>query len=355
MEVAGSFLRRRGGKWVGVVRLRDGARVRQRTKTFGRITKSRALQLLAEWERECSGPSCSMTVGEYCRAYLASIEHTLEPSTVSGYRCSLKHVCEGLGGIPLAGLRPHEVQAWEAELTARGLSSSTVGKAHRILKQVMKHAVESGDLPRNPLSTVKPPRRKAPSPNYLDKAGRDRLLGLLAEMRGPLATAATIALYTGMRRGEVCALRWADVDMGRGEIRVCRSVGVGAGGAYLKEAKTAAGKRCIPMPQALKTALMALQGHSYVIGGDTFYNPTRLGRQWASFAESFGIMGTEGRVCTFHDLRHTYATVAIASGADVRSVAAILGHADASVTLNVYAAADAEAMRRAASLVGRAL
>ena len=66
-------------------------------------------------------------------------------------------------------------------------------------------------------------------------------------------------------------------------------------------------------------------------------------------------MGTEGRPCTFHDLRHTFATIAISEGADVRSVAAILGHANVAMTLNVYASADAEAKRRAAEIVGKAL
>lgn len=353
--IAGATVRRldRPHKpWQGCIRYSDGRRISKVFPWQVVRTKADALKALQEWRAEVEEPSSSMPLPDYCRRYLESIGPSLEPSTVAGYGFSLAHV-EELGSISISSLTPDMVQRWESSMLSRGLSSSTVGKAHRLLKQVMGHAVDAGDLDRNPCGPVKPPKRRAPHPNSLGPDERERLLALLSSMGDcPLRRAAYIALYTGMRRGEICALRWEDLGE---EVRVRRSVGIGRGGAYLKDVKTDAGNRSIPVPERLRAALRASEGDVYVLGGSTFYNPTKLGREWSSFARSFRITGCEGRVCSFHDLRHTYATVAIAHGADVRSVASILGHSDASMTLNVYASADPAAKRRAAEIVGRSV
>lgn len=78
------------------------------------------------------------------------------------------------------------------------------------------------------------------------------------------------------------------------EVRVRRSIGLGRGGAYIKEVKTDAGVRSIPVTERLRTAVRPSEG--YVLGGETFYNPTRLGKQWSSFAAAFGVIGSDGRV-----------------------------------------------------------
>lgn len=335
--------------WQGCIRYSDGKRVSKVFPWQVVRTKADALEALNRWRAELEAPASHEHLMGYCWRYLEALSPSLEPSTASGYRHTMKHIAE-LGDVPLSSLSADAIMAWEASMMGRGLSSSTVGKAHRLLKQVLRHAVECGDLERNPCAPVKPPKRNPPSPNALDAETRARLFSILGSMAPcPLRDAVYIALLTGMRRGEICALRWEDIR--GGSCRVRRSVGIGDSGAYLKVPKTKAGCRTIPWPERLRTAVTASEGHGYVLGGDTFYNPTVLGRQWMGLARAFGIIGTEGRVATFHDLRHTYATVAIAGGADVRSVAAILGHANAAVTLSVYAAADAEAMRRASEVV----
>ena len=90
----------------------------------------------------------------------------------------------------------------------------------------------------------------------------------------------------------------------------------------------------------------------YVIGTiegglNSYMRPKMLWRNWKMLANSMGFVGTQGKVPTFHDLRHTYATVAVASGADIKSVQGLLGHASAKTTLDIYAAHDISAMRRA--------
>lgn len=86
-----------------------------------------------------------------------------------------------------------------------------------------------------------------------------------------------------------------------------------------------------------------------------FYHPDRLTKDWASLAKLLGVRGAAGRLASFHDLRHTWATMFLASGGDVKTAASNLGHANAAMTLNIYASTDPDAKRRAADIVERSM
>lgn len=251
-----------------------------------------------------------------------------------------------------------------------------------ILRQALDAAADDGTIPENPAAkrTVKLPKARREEPNVLDAAGRARIMGKLADAeRTPPVLAAYIAMFTGMRRGEICALTWADVDADAAQIAVTKTIGIKQGGTYLKPPKSDRGRRAVPIPSPLMPilaahklamfaewdALMDAAGvpHDeadfskiYVLGtiDGAYPNPTRLGKAWQALAESWGIDGTQGETVTLHDLRHTYATVAVGGNADVKSVSANLGHATTAITLDIYAADDAEAKRRTAETVARA-
>ena len=357
---------------------------RRKTKKLKAATKTEAKRELAAWRAEmeaeaetgnATGLSPTAAVPDYVADMVDRLEASgaIEPSTVAGYRSTVKHIAAGFPGVAVAELTPAKAQAWEAGMLAEGLSSSTVGKAHRLLKQAMKEAVHLGLLQWNPMEAVRPPKRnpKKPGINALDLDGRTRMLAALEAMeRTPWTMAAIIALYTGLREAEICALRWSDLDEAAGVLWVRRSIGNGKGGTYLKEPKTDRA-RDVAVPPTLaaemgrwkeaRRALYAEAGavmpaNSYVLGfGDRYLNPTALGRQWSTMARALGIKGTEGRIPTFHDLRHTWATMYLTAGGDVKTAASNLGHADASMTLNVYASADPAAKRRAAELTEAAI
>lgn len=178
----------------------------------------------------------------------------------------------------------------------------------------------------------------------------------------PLSIAIELALTTGMRRGEVCALRWSDLG-NDGTIPVNRALGNADGGFYEKEPKTLDSKRTIPLTAFTARALGAIKedkqrickslgvrfGDPYIlgtIGADSKpYNPTQLGKDFAAFCKMNGFD------CTFHDLRHTFATFLIGSGTDVRTVAGYLGHSSVTMTLETYADVDPEAKFSAVSKI----
>jgi integrase len=395
MKYSSAFVRKNRENWYGVLSYKtyetvDGEEVEKWNLTSHKLdatTKQDAKRELSEWwaemERQAEAEADederrSRTVAEYVNDYIDRLadSEAIERTTVLDYRKTANKIAAGFKGVRLQDLKPDMVQRWEARLLKKGQAPSTVGKAHRLLKQAMKDAVNLDIIPKNPVDPVKPPKRKRPHPNALDLDGRTRLLTVLDAMQDtPVTMAARIALYTGMREGEVCGLRWADVDLetdgsGRptgGTISVCRSIGDGEKGTYLKQPKTGH-TRDVPIPAYLADALgrwrsvvraeamaggATFPGEIYVIGDvdGNWYLPHTLGVMWHDLVRPLGIKGTEGRFPTFHDLRHTFATQAIAAGVDVKTVSSILGHANAAMTLNVYASADPDAKRRAAKVI----
>lgn len=179
---------------------------------------------------------------------------------------------------------------------------------------------------------------------------------------GALAVAIEIMLTTCVRRGEACALRWSDFDESKQTITVTHSLGNGEGGFYLKQPKTEE-IRTIPltlhafeMLRNMREDLKWMCGKMKVKLEDSFilgtlesdsrpYNPTQLGKDFAAFCKMNGFD------CTLHDLRHTFATFMIGSGADVRTVADYLGHANPSMTLDIYADVDPEAKQQAVKYI----
>jgi integrase len=404
MEYTNGFVKqlvnRPGQPWVGYVK--DSNR-RQKCKTLrtyvnrnGKTspvkTEDQARTALDQWRTELENaairdadniPQASTPVADYVDGYIDDLEVTqsVEPSTVDGYRKSAKYVRERFSKTPMSDLTTAMVQKWEGGLIKRGLSASTVGKAHRLLKQVCKHAVQVHDLTWNPCDAVKPPRRKAPDPNSLSAQDGARLAMTLAAMEPtPVVTAATLSLFSGMREGEVAGLRWRECDFDNHVIHVRESIGTASGGTFSKTPKTSGSRRDVPLTDQMQTALEARRakmteeceeagidtnsddfeayfGSLYVLGtaDGRWHNPTSLSREWSALASAMGLVGSQGRRVCYHDLRHSFATRAIAAGADVRSVSAVLGHANVSMTLNVYADASPDGKQRASGLVSREL
>ena len=142
-------------------------------------------------------------------------------------------------------------------MSADGYASKSCSKAFSLLKQALKWAVAQDLIAKNPCDFCKPPRRARTPINALSREERTRMLRLAMEAEPqPLGLAAEIALATGMRRGEVCALRRSDLS-DDGTITVSHALGNGPGGFYVKEPKTGSSVRTIPLTKHLDTTLSA--------------------------------------------------------------------------------------------------
>lgn len=326
-------------------------------------------ELILEKELKGSAVTSKLTVRDFLERFVQYKEETkhVELSTILNYKTEVRWICKYIGEVRLCDLTVQQVNDWMAAMVADGYAPKTVSKPFRLLKQALNYAKSMDILIKNPCDFCKPPKRVQGRINSLNRSERTRMLELArAALPTPLALAIEIALNTGMRRGEICALRWSDFNELDHTISVRRALGHGKGGFYEKATKTVSSTRTIPLTNYTFTVLSAMHKDSmyllkslgvskadpYILGSQEPdsrpYNPSRLGKDFTAFCKMNGFE------CTFHDLRHTFATMMIAGGVDVRTVSSYLGHSSASMTLNVYADVDPDAEMAAVAKIEEA-
>lgn len=348
--------------------------------------KKRELELSA-WHEEMEAEAqkdhgaSDELVPDYVRRYIDNLasgsgDH-IQPSTLTVYNSLLKYIEAGFRSVKLQDLDRRKLKAWAGRMGIDGKAPSTIRKAFNLLKAAMGEAVNDELIVTNPCDSIRPgkdiPKIPTREPNVLD-AEQIALLNSFLDAAKPTPTnlGVRLALHTGMREGEICGLKWRNVDLESGVIKVRTVIGRDGGKTYVKEPKTERSKRDIPVSDSIIEALgtrraemarqcqeaaIAFSNDLYVLGKVDGSNlaPHALWEAWKAIAASLGLVGTQGKVPTFHDLRHTYATVAVDNGADPESVAHLLGHSKASMTLDVYATADKDAKILAAKKTSEAL
>ena len=376
MKYSSRGLRRRGDtdKWEVTLSNKDSlsGEIVRSFHTVKARTEKQALKRKDELIRDLDDRGLSagtkMTISELADLYIEykAESGTIERSTLDGYRKQIKAPKRDIGDIRVCDLSIPNVSSWMASMTERGYAPRSAQRPFALLKQMMKYAMAMDLVTKNPCEFCKPPKIQRKKVNALSREERTRMMKLAREAEpAPLGLAIELALTTGMRRGEICGLRWS--DLGDCEVTVNRTLAFSGGTLYVKEPKTTESCRTIPLTPRLFAVLEAMRkdaayvaaqvgakfGDPYILGtqdGDRSrpYHPTALSKEFRSFCK---INAFE---CTFHDLRHTFATMMIAGGTDVRTVASYLGHSNIAMTLNTYAEVDPEAKRAAVSKVSEA-
>jgi len=326
------------------------------------------------------------TVGELLDKWLEHIEGLgRRPSTIAGYRAKIGHAIRpALGCVKLSKLRSDTLDARYRAWTEDGLAPATVRQYHAIISAALHQAEKWDWIDRSPARrATAPPARQAPM--HLPTPAQLSTMVRAAEDSDPLlAKSIALAALTGMRRGELCALRWSDVDLEAGTIRVDRALTVIEGKAHLGPTKTHQARRValddvgvetlrrrrVEMEQLAGEAQSPLIDDPFVLSlnadGARPVNPDTLTHRFSALCrklEAPARMRNRGRelkeserwAFRFHDLRHFSVTTLIAAGVDVRTVAERHGQAQATMTLNRYAHALPERDRAAAVILGRAL
>lgn len=260
-----------------------------------------------------------------------------------------RHLIPALGDRPLAALERRDAVEFVAAMAARGLSASTTRGALSILRRVVSLEVEAGRLERNPFRNVGPllrglERRSGRAAAAVDAFTREELaalLGVARVLRPWLYPLLAFLAGTGARRGEALALRWSDVDLERGAVRIRRALVRG------EETTPKSGRaRVVPLDRAgdlVLEELGRLARRRPLAGERVFRAPgggeleeRNVSRAWAAVrrraAERFGV-----RPLRLHDLRHTFASHALEAGISIHRVSAWLGHANPETTWRVYA------------------
>jgi integrase len=296
------------------------------------------------------------TLGEYLERWLKDyVVPNLAPKTAEGYEHIIRrHLVPALGGIPLTQLKPENLQRYYAEKLSKGrcdgegaLSPRTVRHHHVTLHGALESAVKWGLLSRNPADGVSPPRYQRPECHTLSED--DVHTFLEAARQTPYFALFYTALYSGMRRSELLALRWSDIDLLLCQIYVTRTLHhLRDGNVVFRAPKTAKGRRMIALSPS---AVSILREHKEkqkldraMLGiplkdDDLVFSdlegrpllPDTVTHAWIKLVRRIGLKGIR-----LHDARHSHASLMLKAGTHPKIVQERLGHASIQITLDTY-------------------
>lgn len=316
-----------------------------------------------------------LTVEAFMRRWLADVRTSFRETWY--WRCSKmidNNIVPCLGAIPLAELTSVQIRDWidwsleqggrvkkgrpvsAAHQPGEPLSRQTVLHHSRVLRQALDVAVKWELIAKNPTRLVKLPRPVQTEMTALNEEQVKLLLEVVEAVCPSMRPLVMLAVQTGARRSELIALKWEDIDWDQKRLMICRSVEYGKAGKFtLKEPKTKAGRRNIPLSQFALDALRQQKGvqaeqrlrcgpawkdHGFVFtqedGG--MLNPNRITslfyQLWQRPTSSGWVAGVP-RI-RFHDLRHTFASLLLHKRLDIKLISTMLGHASVAITLDRY-------------------
>ena len=255
------------------------------------------------------------------------------------------HLVPAIGKIKLKTLTPAHVRGlYRAKLDA-GLAPRSVLHIHRTLSRALKQATDDGLIPRNVAGLVKPPRPRREEIRPLDS---EQVRALFETARGDrLEALYVVAVTTGMRRGELQGLKWDDLDLEAGTLQVRRTLSEPKGGWIFEAPKSGKGRSI----RLTRKAILALREHrkrqleermqrAGLWSDHGLVFPSAIGTPISGGNLNCSFKALLKRACLpavrFHDLRHTCATLLLRQSVNPKYVQELLGHADISLTLNVY-------------------
>ena len=335
--------------------------------------------MLREFSKECCietgrdvelKENHKLTLGQWLDKWLDErMRFTVRESTLDGYRRITEHYIKPyLGNKKIGSVTTADIQKMYNWLRENGrvnehyekgnaLSDSSIRRVHMMLHQAMGAAVQERIIVKNPtVGTVIPKTNYAPK-KILTEAQLQKFLDVVRQDT-VWSDFFYTELTTGMRRGEICGLKWQDFDEKTGRLQIRRAVtSRKGGGVKVGETKTEKGTRSIQLPPSTVEILKARKQKSY--SEWIFHNPTipelPMNPSTAYHRMKTLLRYAELPSIRFHDLRHTFATHALTSGVDAKTLSGILGHTNASFTLDTYTHMTTEMQKKASGIVGNFL
>lgn len=363
-------VKRGKGSWqLRVSVTEDTGQMKRLSRTVHCRTKTEAKRLLDEWRLELMSAKApidrkEITLEEFLRehiVYLHDVKH-LSANTIRGYRDIVEtRWVPRLGAVRLRDLKAYMVEDQLAWMRKRGgldgkpLSGNTCQKALSFLKTALKRARRLEYIDSNPCELVDAPSRNVKEVNVIDESEVQRMkVALIGHPDHRFAAATMLALDTGMRRGELCALRWKDVDLSENVVHIRRALAEARtsdtyNGETVEEKlpKSSRSSRDVTIPAKSAESLRnykELQRYRLLYNGieqsdetpvfcsdlAELYRPSKFTSDFSRFAQhkSFGI--------TLHGLRHTHASLLLKSGIPIQYVSARLGHESIEITYKTY-------------------
>ena len=362
----GSVHLRKDGRWEGRCVIGYDDKGLPITKNVLAKTKAECVAKLKKLQETCGEKpneklQPDMTFGEWMDFWYQNYSKPkLRPTTQTGYENAIyKHIIPALGEIPLSELGTNDIQQFYAklkkegrlirtELYGAGVSDRTVWSCHTRIRTALDRAVQDGLIRTNPAADCKLPPQNTKEMKVLSREEMQRFL-IQAKEEGYFELF-LLELATGLRRGEVLALQWEDLNLATGELRIQRQVYRANGELVVSAPKTKAALRTIVLPPSLVEVLKEYrQGVNSrwmfpsPVKEDSPLDPATCRKRLQTILDHAGCKRVR-----FHDLRHVFVTTALESGMDVKTLSTIIGHVSAKTTLNIYTHVT-DAMRQTAA------
>jgi integrase len=324
----------------------DGKRITKYAKTKA-LAKAKLNDLRSKQEQGIQLVTSSTSMKDYLPEWLALHKNTLRPASYDGYEVMVRlYLIPRFGRYKLNALTPEIIsRTWDA-MIKDGHSATTVNHCQRRLSRSLTDAVKRNLISRNPCGFVTTPTIKK---KEIMPLGDNEIQALINEVEGSQYHSIIFtAIQTGMRRNELLALQWKDIDIDLATIYVNKSLYHRGGKTSYQPPKTKAGRRTIALsPQAVLFLRSELEKqiengmfHGYKVDGESpvFRNthtgevllPNTITQQFPKIAERIGLKNK------FHDLRHTHATMLLKQGVNPKIVQERLGHSSIGITMDIY-------------------
>ncbi|MFY9505157.1 MAG: tyrosine-type recombinase/integrase [Dethiobacteria bacterium] len=378
----GSIVQRKDGRWQASIQIGyNPVTGKPKRKYFYGATRKEVQQKLAEIAPKVQAGTYrepeNIKVAEWLTTWLnVYMKPSLRPTTWESYRYQVEgHIIPALGHLRLPQLQTAHIQrlyndklkGGRLDGKPGGLSPKSVKYIHTVIHSALEQARKEGMITINPAGAVKLPKQEQPEIKYLTVAEAAIFLATAKDSKH--FAAYFLALNTGMRRGEILGLRWRDLDLAAGQLTINQGlVRVTGKGLIFQEPKTALSKRVInlapPVVQVLKehkkeqAEYRLMAGGAYDEKGLDLVFANELGEPICprAFTRVFErLVKKAGLDVTFHGLRHTFATIALEQGVDVKTIQETLGHHSAAFTMDVYSSVTAKMKEEAADCVGNLL
>ena len=366
----GTIRKRSDGRWEGRIIIghkNDGSPMYK--SVFGKTQKA-TLKMLHQMIDLYSDvdltEECRMTLGEWMDKWLDEyMLFTLRESSINGYRNLIEHQIKPfIGDKRLTSLTTADMQKFynkvkrqgranEHHLHGKELSNSMVRLVHMVLHQALNVAVRERLIVRNPTLGTTLPKKTHTEKQVLCDSQLERFMEAI-KVDKYWYDFFYLEIMTGMRRGEICGIKWSDIDFNAGTLSIRRTVmNKRGGGVSIGDTKTTTSERTIILPPSVLTLLREKKADAICEWVFPHYtNPSDPLHPDSAYGKLKTLLkNAELPLIRFHDLRHTFATQAMQGGVDAKTLAGILGHTDASFTLDTYTHVTGDMQRNASTVV----